>query len=149
MKAAFAIVVFLVACSLVTISVCSPETLSKNSFLDGFINHEILNIIALIVTVTLVSITQIHIEFGRIERRIKEPIFSEARTEINQTTWALGVSFLLVLVGLIIRSGVDQNSYMAISLHNTFCLVMLLIATLSMIDIVLVMHTISKEEPLD
>lgn len=149
MKILFGVLTLLVAASLVTISVVCPNILSQNEFLVNFVNHEILNILAVIVTVTLVSITQVHLEFGRIERRLKESIFSGARRELTQTTWALGASFLLTLLALIFKGGIDHSNLMSISLFNSFCLVLLLVATLSMIDIVFIMHIISEEEPFD
>lgn len=149
MKILFGVITIVVSASLITISIVTPEILSKNTFLANFINHEILNILAVIVTVTLVSITQVHLEFGRIERRLKEKIFPEARREINQTTWALGLSFILVLFALILRGGVEDTNLMEVSLFNSFCLIMLLIATLSMIDVVHIMHVISDGEPID
>lgn len=149
MKIIFGVLTIFVAISLATISIVTPNILSENGFLVNFINHEILNILAVIVTVTLVSITQVHLEFGRIERRYKENVFAGARRELNQTTWALGSSFVLALIALILKGGLDPCELTAISLFNSFCLVLLLIATLSMIDIVMIMHIISSEEPKD
>lgn len=149
MKILFGVLTIVVAAALTTISVITPDVLSQNAFLVNFINHEILNILSVIVTVTLVSITQVHLEFGRIERRLKEKVFPDARRELNQTTWALGLSFIFALIALILKGGLDSENLMAISLFNSFCLILLLIATLSMIDIVLIMHIISSEEPFD
>lgn len=53
-------------------SVCKPELLAKNKFLIEFVNYNYVSILTVIVTVSLVSITQINLEYSRVERRFKK-----------------------------------------------------------------------------
>ncbi len=48
----------------VVLSVCAPAILAKNEFLVGFINQEILSIMAVIMAISIASIATIHLWFN-------------------------------------------------------------------------------------
>jgi hypothetical protein len=79
-----------------TATVCNPEFLAKNSFLESFVTHEILGILAVIMTVTFASVANIHFYITRIvgkaygadlnkgQRKADAP-----RSELNTNAWLL------------------------------------------------------------
>lgn len=61
------------------VSCAKPEWLSdSNSFLKGFVNQEMLSVLGVIVTITLASSANLHLELNRIEDKTGEH-FPEAR----------------------------------------------------------------------
>ena len=100
------------------LSICSPDFLSKNKFLVDFVNHEYINVLSVVVTVSLFSVTQIHLEYSRIERRFKVKVFEEARKTIN--LGALLLTSMLVLSFLIsfIRAELIGNPTAVSLIHS-------------------------------
>ena len=129
-----------------------PQFLVENHFLQNFINHELLNILAIIMTVTAASVANIHLVFNRAEETIKKPnYFGGARKEINEGFWCLIVLFLVAIIALIIRSSFIGDLFW-VSLLNGLGLVILLMYILVLIDIttaVFAMHPFSppSDEP--
>lgn len=130
-------------------SMCVPSLLGNNEFLLNFINHEILNILAVIMTVTAASAANIHLAFNRAEEIIKKPnFFEDARKEVNQSVyWLIGL-FLVTVLTLIIRS-MFIDSLAITSFFNGLCLWFLLINILALIDITATVFAIHPLIPED
>ena len=128
--------------SVVVVSVLCPQFLVENHFLKNFINQELLNILAVIMTVTAASTANIHLVFNRAEEKIKKPrYFEQARKEINQDAIALIALFLLTIAVLIARSYYIHNITI-VSLLNGTGLVILLTNVLVLIDVTLTVFAI-------
>lgn len=118
----------------VAMTVCMPEFLAQNSFLEGFINHEILNILAVMATVTIASAANIHLAFNRLEERANKPgNFKTARKEINHSAMALVWLFIATVIFLVLKA-VSMNLYW-VSFWNGICLIVLLVNVFVLIDI--------------
>ena len=96
-----------------SIVVCEPQWLSNNAFLNGFVSHEILALKAVILTVTLASVANIHLALNRIvvSRFGSQASLTEAaksvKKEINDNAWYIFWGFIatiFALVGLSLRS---------------------------------------------
>ena len=128
--------------SVAVVSVCYPQFLVENHFLKNFMNHEFLNILAVIMTVTAASTANIHLAFNRAEEKIKKPrYFQQARKEINQGAIVLILLFLLAIAVLIARSYYIHNITI-VSLLNGAGLVILLINVLVLVDVTLTVFAI-------
>ena len=105
MKIIYWVIVIIFFGVVVSIAVCKPELLVENDFLKSFINHEIVNILALIMTVTTASVANIHLAFNRTEEAVQKlDVFIEARKEVNESAfWLIGL-FIFSVIVLIIRS---------------------------------------------
>ena len=147
-KVMYSCSILVIAGVLVSISICKPSLLASNAFLKDFINHEILNIHAVIVTVTLVSITQIHLEFSKIERKFDRKIFDDSRREVNRTTSILVGTLIVMVVILIWLGGLSNNDTMT-SLLMSFNIVLLFSGVLAMVDIIRTIYIIASEMPSD
>lgn len=128
----------------IALSVCVPSILGDNSFLLGFINHEILNILAVIMTITITSVATIHIWFNELEKKHEKKVFGEARDDINQSAVILVWLFVVEVALLIVRSWFD-GSASARSVFNGLSLVILLADVLVLIDIIGVIRKLTKE----
>ena len=89
---------------LLSISAWSPYYLSDdgNSFLRGFINHEFLSILGVIVTITLASAANIHLELNKLQDQVGKP-FSRARAGICRSAYSLIIIFALGVVLVIVK----------------------------------------------
>lgn len=132
---------------LVAVSVCSPDTLAKNQFLDEFVNHEYINVLAVIVTVSLVSVTQIHLEYSRIERRFDIRVFAEARRTINLGALILTSMLLLAFLVSFVRAEVVADP-VQLSLAHGASLLTVLTAVFIMYDLVRTVYVLAAEEPI-
>ena len=96
--------VFLLALSfLAAISFMDPCLLGDdNPFLAQFVNHEFLNFMGVIVTITLASTANIHIELRRKEKEQGEEFLIKTRAAVKKSAfslvWALFLSIVLVVV---------------------------------------------------
>jgi hypothetical protein len=98
------VIIIVLSGVVVSISVCAPDTLAENEFLKSFINQEILNILAVIMTISITSIATIHIWFNELEDKHEKKVFRPARREINQNAFFLLWCFVVELILLIVRS---------------------------------------------
>lgn len=70
----------------------------QNSFLKGFVNHEFLNVLGVILAITLASLAQLHLSINTLEERAGRAFLRGARDEIKSSArWLIG-GFLVGLV---------------------------------------------------
>jgi len=133
----------------VGVSICDPKLLARNGFLDEFVNHEYINVLAVIVTVSLVSVTQIHLEYSRIERRFDVRVFAEARRTINLGALLLTGMLLLAFVISFVRAltMVNENDVF-LSLVHSSALLTVVTAVFIMYDLVRVVYVLASDEPI-
>lgn len=134
------------ACGVV-LTICEPSFLGANTFLMNFVNHEYINVLAVIVTVSLVSVTQIHLEYSRIERRFFTRVFAEARRQINLSallmTLMLGFSFIISFL----RAHNTGAMVWSSALH-TAALLTIITSIFLMYDLVRTVYVLASEEPI-
>ena len=141
--------VFLIVLSgvFVAMSVCEPGILAKNKFLEGFINQEILSIMAVIMTISIASIATIHIWFNELEDKHGKKVFGSARKEINQAAFYFIGLFLAQLFCLIVRSlPIFDGSITALSLFNGGSVILLLCSVLTLMDIMGVVRALTPAD---
>lgn len=147
MKTIFVTCVVVLAGVFIAMSVCNPSILAKNEFLVGFINQEILNIMAVIMTISIASIATIHIWFNELEDKHGKKVFGLARREINQAAFYFIGLFLAQLVCLIVRSlPLFHSSEVALSLFNGISLLLLLCSVLTLVDIMAVVRALTPTD---
>jgi hypothetical protein len=128
----------------ISLSVCAPELLAKNRFLMNFINHELLNTLAVIVTITIASIATIHIWFNELEEKHEKRVFGGARRDINNSAmWLVGLFAATVLL-LIFRAFFTSD--MALSLFNGAGLIFLFVTLFVLIDILGVVRALTPKD---
>lgn len=104
---------------LLTVSACAPFLLSDqgNAFLAGFVNQELLALMGVIVTITLASAGNLHLELNKLEDRTGLP-FSRTRTAVRMSAYSLIMIFALAgalvvvkpMLGSDIRATAAANS---------------------------------------
>lgn len=117
--------------------ISTPSTLSdQNLFLKGFINHELLAFLGVLVTITLASAAQLHLALNRIEEKAKKRAFTSTRQAVKKSAywllWALVLGLVLVVVKPIIIGAGYQR---AEALLNGFALLVILFSVLILSDL--------------
>lgn len=122
------------------LTICIPSALANNTFLNSFVTHEILALLAVVLTITLASIANVHLTITRI---IKSKFADEdkgrlaaspVRAEINSNAWALFWAFLACVGVLLFKGSYPGEAYL-VSLMNGAALLILLFNLLVLHDI--------------
>lgn len=138
--------VIVIAGVIVTLAACRPELLADNEFLKDFVKSQVLNILAVIMTISITSIATIHIWFNELETKNEGRVFGKARRELNDSAFYLIGFFLLELFILIMRSAVGDSNKTAASLFNGATIIITLCSVITLIDIVSVVKTLTPED---
>ena len=127
------------------VSVCAPWVLSdQNSFLKDFVNHELLNLLGVIVAITLASAANLHLEFNKIEDLAQKEFLLRTRMSVRRSaSWLIGLfalAFLIVLIKPMMLVG-DIST----SLINGLAVLIVIFNILVLIDLT---QLVFKIEPL-
>ena len=121
-------------------TLCQPEFLAENKFLIGFINHEILALLAVVMTITFASVANIHFVLNRIIAKVYadnldkgQRTADKARRELNSNAWMLFWTFISCATFLLVKGTVDEIH--VTSLMNGLCLGALVVNALVFYDI--------------
>lgn len=136
MSQATQIIIFtFVAVALLVLSITAPWTLSdKNTFLEGFVNHEFLNFLGVVVTISLASAGNIHLEFNKIEEKAKQKFLSEPRKAIKTSAYCLILSLICGVVLVVVKPLVCEGE-IAEAVFNSLCLLIVLFNAFILYDL--------------
>lgn len=122
------------------IIVCRPQWLAENDFLRGFVNHEALALMAVILTVTLASVANIHMALNRIvvrrfrgDSKLKKAA-SEVKQEINDNAWYIFWGFVLTIFVLLVK-GLNTDNQLIVATSNGIVVWTLFLFIFCMYDI--------------
>jgi hypothetical protein len=144
-----------VACMIavsIAASIYSPSVFAKNDFLGHFITYELLGILAVILTVTLASIANIHLSLTRLVRMAFKNKAegmrraNDVRREINQNGWTLVILFVVACVLLFVKGWPEQKNLYIMSLVNAFGITILFTYILVLCDTYQVIFAIVSVE---
>tara|TARA_B100001939_G_C16651448_1_gene491961 strand:- start:124 stop:585 length:462 start_codon:yes stop_codon:yes gene_type:complete len=131
----------------IILSLSAPWVLSdENGFLKGFVNHEFLNFLGVVVTITLASTANLHLELNKFEERVKKRIFVNTRNSVKRSAYWM-ISMLLIALLLVVSKPLIVSvtpSLIASSLLNGGALLIILFNVLILIDLC---QTAFKLEP--
>lgn len=120
---------------LLSVSACSPYLLSDqgNAFLKGFVNQELLSLLGVIVTITLASAGNLHLELNKLQDRSKLP-FSRTRTAIRRSAYSLILIFASAGVLVVVKPlvGYDMRATAAC---NSVAIVLVLFSLFVLTDL--------------
>lgn len=110
---------------LLSASICSPFYLSDrgNSFFKDFVNHELLSFLGLVVTITLASAANLHLELNKIEERTEEK-FSETRVALRRSASALISLFAIAFILVMLKPIFSFNDHI-IAMINSFTILII------------------------
>lgn len=102
----------------IVLSCVVPDVLSdKNTFLKGFVTHELLGFLGVIVTITLASAANLHLKLNELEEKVQKQVFSKTRSMVKKSAyWLIGM--LLIALLLVVIKPVVANSNTVESIFN-------------------------------
>lgn len=120
--------------------ICMPHWLSDNDFLKGFVNHEVLALMAVILTVTLASVANIHMALNRIvirrfnsDKHLKKAA-SDVKREITDNAWYIFWGFVITIFVLLVK-GLNTDNQLIVAISNGIVVWTLFLFILCMYDI--------------
>ncbi|BBK30374.1 hypothetical protein STHU_10080 [Allostella humosa] len=106
--------ILVIAAALVVVMAASaPMVLSdKNTFLMGFVNHEFLNLLGVILAITIASAAQLHLALNNIEEKHGgKDIFVRTRRGIRSGSYYLIALFLIGIVVVVAKPHLAHNEW--------------------------------------
>lgn len=145
MNRTVALCTFIVATAAwLTISIATPWVLSdNNTFLRGFVNHELLAFLGVLVTITLGSAAHLHLSLNQLEERAMEAgidgssLFPTRQSLRQSAYWLVGMlvsSIVLVITKPLVLQAMP-SSERAGALLNGAAVLILLFSVLLLIDL--------------
>lgn len=95
---------------MIATSLMYPEVFSdQNEFLKDFVNHEFINFMGVIVTITLASTANIHMALREKEGSLGEEVFFKTKNAVKKSAtsliWLLFLSVILVVSKPLLPAG--------------------------------------------
>lgn len=120
----------------VAFAVSAPEALSdKNAFLANFVNHEILNVLGVILAITLASAGQLHLALNKLEEQYKRPGgMRGTRGQVHRAAYWLIGFFVAAVVLVVAKPRIALEPWLQ-TLFNGAGLIILLCNVLVLISI--------------
>ena len=126
--------------SVVVVSLCSPWVLSDNNdFLRGFVNHELLSFLGVLVTITLASAANLHLSLNQLEENGigSDDALAPSRASIKKSAYSLVVVMILAVVLVVAKPLVVRGaaSEVAAALFNGIAILLVLFGVLVLGDL--------------
>jgi hypothetical protein len=129
----------------VVLSITAPWVLGDaNTFLKNFVNHELLGVLGVIVTITLASAANLHLQLNRIEDEFKKTFLTSTRRAVKQSAFSMIVIFAIAVVDVVVKPLLPSGD-MSASFANGIALLVILFAILVLIDLT---QLVFKIEPI-
>ena len=120
----------------IILSVTAPWVLSdNNTMLANFISQGgFLSFLGVIVTITLASAANLHLELNKIEEKINKIIFTKTRASVKSSSfWLIGMLLIAILIFSI--KSIFCKTEILQSFFNGFCLLIVFFNVLVLIDL--------------
>ena len=126
-------------------AIYNPAYLSdKNTFMHHFVNHELLALLGIIMTITLASAASLHLEFNKIEEKFQKRGLTSTRRAVMQGAYGLIFGFLLAVV-IVVFKPLLPHSEGAEAVANGLALIILLFNVLILLDLTQLAFAIKPE----
>lgn len=115
----------------------SPVPLSdKNAFLAGFVTHEFLSFMGVVVTITLASAANLFVEMNKLEDRHDREIFPEAKCDVRDSAYALVGALVASVVVVVVKPWLSPLGDRGETAANCAALAIMAFSIFIMIDLV-------------
>lgn len=141
---AYGILVVFAALS-IALAAAKPEWVSDNNkFLAGFVTHELLGLLGVILAITLASISSVHLEFNKIEERHKKRGLTKSRKNLMKAAYWL-IALFVAAVGLVVLKPLVCSSPAGEAIVNMLALLIVLWHVLILISLTQLIFAIEPE----
>lgn len=133
--------IFICAISLwILLSLAAPWAMSDyNAFLKNFVNHELLAFLGVVVTITLASATNLHLELNKLEEAAGKRKFPKTRASIRRSSVSMITMLVIAVVVTVAKPLVIvpdwHQQQIASSFFNGAALLIVLFNILVLVDL--------------
>lgn len=114
-----------------------PKAFSdENAFLAGFVNHEFLSFMGVIVTITLASAANLFVELTKLEERHNKELFPSTKTDVRHSAYALIGALVAAVVVVIAKPWLSVLGDRGEAAANCAAIGVMAFAILLMVDLV-------------
>ena len=127
---------------LLAVSACAPYRLSDtgNSFFRDFVNQNLLSLLGVIVTITLASAGNIHLELNKLQDRTKLP-FTKTRGKVKQSAYSL-IGILALGGALVVVKPMLGHDDRATAACNSIAIILVVFSLFVLVDLTSTTFTI-------
>ena len=119
----------------IILSIVEPWVLNDtNTFLRDFVNHELLNVLGVIMAITLASAANLHLEFNKIEDAAKKTILSGTRAKVKTSSFFMIYLFILAVVVVVVKPHFTVSE-VTTSFFNGLALLIVIFNILVLVDL--------------
>jgi hypothetical protein len=133
--------------TVIVLAVGAPSLLSDNGngFMKGFVGHELLAILGVILAITLASAAQLHLTFNKIEEDYKQKnaLNSSRRAVQSASYWLIGL--FMFAVGLVVIKPLLAKEPWSQTIFNGLAIIILLAYVFALIDLLKTTFAISPK----
>ncbi len=147
MKTAFTTIQFFLGVVFLITSICRPSIFGNNKFLTSFVEGQLIQVVSVLVTVSLVNALQVHLEYTRIERKHKTRVFEESRKAVSLAVFLLISAFILSFV-LSIVYPLLKDFPIWVSIFHCAAILLVLECIFIMYDLIETAVTLAKKQPI-
>lgn len=95
--------------AIVILTITMPSIISdENVFLKNFVNHEYIGFMGVLVTITLASAANIHIELNRYDEALGKSAFERSRADLRHSAMSLIVALCVALVTVLVKGSLPE-----------------------------------------
>lgn len=114
----------------------APWVLSdSNAFLAGFVNHEFLGFMGVLVTISLASAANIFLELTRLEDRLQKAAFPKTKRDVRHSAYALLWLLVASVALVVIKPLVGICGQRADAFTNGAAITIIIVAALTLADL--------------
>jgi len=119
----------------IALSAFAPTPLSDaNDFLKGFVNHEFLSFMGVVVTITLASAGNLYVEMNKLEDRYDLEIFKRSKKGVKDSAYALVGALVGALLIVLVKPWIPFSEH-GEALMNGAALGVILFSIMILIDL--------------
>jgi hypothetical protein len=132
--------------AVIIIAAVAPFPLSdKNDFLKGFVNHELLATLGVILAITIASAGQLHLTLNDQEIKYKQPgAFKNTRDGVKKAAYWMIALFFFAVVDVIVKPLVPKTQTWE-ALTNGAAVVIVLATILILVSIIRLVFAIKPD----
>lgn len=115
--------------------VLAPWTLSdENAFLKGFVNHEFLSFMGMIVSITIASSSNLYIEINKVEERLRREL-PRSKEAIRYSAYTL-LTLLFISIAIVVIKPLCGSDPRTQAFFNGLAVISMICSGIILVDVV-------------
>lgn len=146
MKSVHVISIICLASIGLIISICKPTLFSQDKFLNEFVAQQLIPVTTVLVTVSLVNVLKLLLEYTRVERTFGVKVFDKARRRVTQAAIELLLLICFSVIVAFLNSLIQMQTIK--SAINFLSIIILVECLFVMFELIRTAILLAEEEPI-